>query len=157
MSRGGVVLVNLAKDWFGPNGVLYECEDNPHEFPADWAEKADPKKIEAKKTKEVTTVEVSEQDSEQKYAVLPSTAVIVESQATVAVDFNTGGGQKVTMPVAVEDDVKRVGGALGEHGLEEPDQAVPAAAKVAKDTGLDQVGGKPRESGPLPAGEKKVK
>src|SRR6187397_2969044 len=117
MSRSGVVLVNLAKDWFGPNGVLYECEDNPHEFPAEWAEEADPKKIEAKKKKEVTTVEITEQDSEQKYAVLPSSAVIVESETTVAVDFNTGGGQKVTMPVAVEDDVKRVGGALGEHGL----------------------------------------
>jgi hypothetical protein len=34
-------------------------------------------------------------------------------------------------------------------------QSVADAAKVAKDAGLDQVGGKPRESGPLPAGTKK--
>jgi hypothetical protein len=61
----------------------------------------------------------------------------------------------VMMPSAVEGDVKAVGGAVGEHGLEEPSQSVGDAAKVAKDVGVDQVGGKPRESGPLPAGTKK--
>ena len=135
----GTILVNLRKDWFGPDGSLYQARDNPHQFPEEYANKP------GKDAKEG-----------QKYAVLPSTAEIVDSSgATVAVLQNTGGGQQVLMPSEVQDGAKSVGGAVGEHGLEEPDQSTSAAAKVAKDTGLDQVGGKPRESGPLPAGTKK--
>jgi hypothetical protein len=150
----GTVLVNLKKDWFSPDGSLYQTRDNPHEFPADWAEPAKPDKVvEAKK--ETTVVETAEQFNKRKYAVLPSTAEIVESTQTVAVLQNTGGGEQVLMPSAIEDDVKEVGGAIGKHGLEEPSQKVSEAAKVAKDAGIDQVGGKPRESGSLPAGTKK--
>lgn len=150
----GTVLVNLANNWFSPDGSLYEARDNPHEFPAEWAEPADPKVVK-EATKTTTTTETPEVTSAQKYAVLPSSAEIVESETTVAVIQNTGGGQKVMMPSAVQGGAKSVGGAVGEHGLEEPDQSVADASKVAKDAGLDQVGGKPRESGPLPAGTKK--
>lgn len=150
----GTILVNLQRGWFGPNGVLYEAVDNPHEFPADWADEAKP--VESKAAKEtVTTTTTPAEASGRKYAMLPSDAEIVESQKTVAVLQNTASGQ-VMMPSAVQGDVKEVGGALGEHGLEESSQSVSAAAKVAKDAGLDQVGGKPAESGPLPAGTKKL-
>src|SRR6185295_15846821 len=135
----GTVLVNLRRDWFSPDGSLYQVRDNPHEFPAEYAE---PHKGEDK-------------DDKRKYEVLPSTAEIVESEAIVMTIQNTGGGQQVEVPTAVQDDVKEVGGAVGKHGLEEPSQKVDEAAKVAKDAGMDQVGGKPRESGPLPAGTKK--
>jgi hypothetical protein len=142
MANPGVILVNLRKDWFGPDGSLYQARDNPHEFPAKYAEAPDKK-------------DLKEGEKAPRYAVLPSSAELVESSKTVLVRQNTGGGQQVEMPVAVEGDVKSVGGAIGEHGLEENSQSVAAAAKVAKDTGVDQVGGKPRESGPLPAGTKK--
>ena len=150
----GTVLVNLRNDWFGPNGNLYQARDNPHEFPADWAEESD---VKVKPNPQVTTTTTTGggEPVKPKYAVLPSSAEIVESTDTVVVVQNTGGGQQALMPSAVEGDVKSVGGAVGKHGMEEPDQSVAAAAKVAKDTGLDQVGGKPRESGPLPAGTKK--
>jgi hypothetical protein len=136
-----MVLINLKRDWFSPDGSLYQVRDNPHEFPAEFADKP--------------TKEQTEKDKNRVYAVLPSSAEVVESTKTVAVLQNTGGGQQVMMPSAIQDDVKEVGGAIGEHGLEEPAQSVSDAAKVAKDAGLDQVGGKPRESGPLPAGTKK--
>lgn len=150
----GTVLVNLRKDWFSPAGSLYEARDNPHEFPAEWAEEAEPVKTKAA-SKTVTTTEEPEQVSARKFAVLPSTAEIVELTDTVMTRRMTGGGQLIEEPTAVEGDVKEVGGAVGKHGLEEPSQSVAAAAKVAKDAGMDQVGGKPRESGPLPAGTKK--
>lgn len=146
MSKG-TVLVNLKRDWFGPDGSLYEVRDNPHEFPANFADA--PEKVKKEKEDEPVNPRA------QKYAVLPSTAEVVESSKTVVTVLETGGGQRVMVPTAVQDDVKSVGGAVGEHGIEEPDQSVAAAGKVAKDTGLDQVGGKPRESGSLPAGEKR--
>lgn len=150
----GTVLVNLRNDWFSPDGSLYQARDNPHEFPADWAEEKKAEKTPVKET--TTTTTVGGETARQKYAVLPSSAEIVgPADKTVMVVQNTGGGQRVLMPSAVEGDVKHVGGAVGEHGLEEPSQSVSEAAKVAKDAGLDQVGGKPRESGPLPAGTKK--
>jgi hypothetical protein len=140
----GTVLVNLRRDWFAPDGSLYQVRDNPHEFPEAYAEA--PKK------------EVQDKYPNQKYAVLPSTAEVVDSDGkTVVVVQNTGGGQQVLMPSEVQDGAKSVGGAVGEHGIEEPHQSVADAAKVATDTRLDQVGGKPRESGPLPAGTKKLK
>jgi hypothetical protein len=138
----GTVLVNLKKGWFSPDGSLYEVVDNPHEFPAEWAEK--PSK------------EQKEKNPDQTYAVLPSTAEVLDGDPTVvAVIHKTGGGQEVTVPTAVEDDVKSVGGALDEKGIEKPSQSIAKAEKGAEELGLDQVGGKPRESGPLPAGEKK--
>lgn len=154
----GTVLVNLRKDWFGPDGSLYQARDNPHEFPADYAE---PGELSDEDKKEAPPVKVevarSAKPKAPRYAVLPSSAEIVKSGDTVMVVQNTGGGQQVHMPSAVEGDVKTVGGAVGDHGLEEPSQSVSKAAKVAEDAGLDQVGGKPRESGPLPAGTKKLK
>lgn len=137
MSKG-TVLVNLQRDWFSPDGSLYQRRDNPHEFPAEYADKPG-----------------KDAGENQKYAVLPSTAELVEGGDTVVVLQNTGGGEQVMVPSVVQDGAKEVGGALGEHGLEEPSQKTSDAAKVAKDAGLDQVGGKPRESGPLPAGTKK--
>ena len=148
------VLVNLRKDWFSPDGNLYQSRDNPHEFPAEWAEEVDPKVVKAAAEKTVTTT-TAEEVSTQKYVVLPSTAEIVESSATVMVVQNTGGGERLLVPSAVEGDVTAVGGAIGKSGEEEAAQPVAAAEKVAKDAGMDQVGGKPRESGPLPAGTKK--
>jgi hypothetical protein len=149
----GTVLVNLGNDWFSPDGVLYREMDNPHEFPAAWAEPGEKKEAPVKET--VTTSTTGGEDLTTRYAVLPSTAEIVESQDTVAVLQNTANGEQVMMPSAVQDGAKSVGGAVGEHGLEEPHQSVAEAAKVAKDAGVDQVGGKPDESGPLPAGTKK--
>lgn len=152
----GVVLVNLRKDWFAPDGSLYQARDNPHEFPAEWAEPGELSE-EDKREEPPVKVEVARPAKKEasRYAVLPSSAEIVDSSATVAVLQNTGGGQQVMTPSAVEDGAKTVGGAIGKHGLEEADQSVGAAAKVAKEAGMDQVGGKPRESGPLPAGTKK--
>jgi hypothetical protein len=150
----GVVLVNLRNDWFSPDGSLYQARDNPHEFPAEWADKADEKEVTA--ARRTTTVEETPAVvTKPRYAILPSSAEVVEEVDTVAVLQNTGGGQQVLMPSAVQGDVDSVGGAVGKHGLEEPDQSVTSAAKVAKDAGIDQTGGKPRESGPLPAGTKK--
>lgn len=152
----GTVLVNLKRDWFSPDGSLYQARDNPHEFPAEYAE---PGKLPEEDEEDETPVRVEvarpAARKASKYAVLPSTAEIVESGDTVLVKQNTGGGQQLLVPSAVEDGAKEVGGAIGEHGLEEPAQSTKAAAKVAKDAGMDQVGGKPRESGPLPAGTKK--
>ena len=62
----GTILVNLRKDWFSPDGSLYRAIDNPHEFPAAFADKPPKDAPEA-----------------QKYAVLPSTAELVESSKTV--------------------------------------------------------------------------
>lgn len=154
MAKSGTVLVNLRKDWFSPDGSLYQTRDNPHEFPAEWAEEAKPEEVKPAKTV-TTTVETPAEVSGRKYAVLPSTAEIVEDSTVVMVKQNTGGGEQVMVSSVVEGDVSAVGGAVGKDGFEEPSQPVAAAAKVAKDAGMDQVGSKPRESGPLPAGEKK--
>lgn len=142
----GTVLVNLRRDWFGPDGSLYQVRDNPHEFPAEYA---------AKPSAEQTADNDSRAKSKQvKYAVLPSTAEVIEDGATVAVVQNTGGGERVIVPTAVEGDVKSVGGALDDKGNEKSTQSLASAEKGAKELEV-QVGGKPRESGPLPAGTKK--
>jgi hypothetical protein len=152
----GTVLVNLKKDWFGPDGSLYQARDNPHEFPAAYADPPEKSKEDKKEPAPIVVAPPPVSAAKPpRYAVLPSTAEIVESSDTVITLQNTGGGQQVQVPTAVEGDVEKVGGAIGKHGLEEPAQTVSAAAKVAKDAGIDQVGGKPRESGPLPAGTKK--
>jgi len=35
MSKG-TISVDLKKDWFAPDGSLYQARDNPHEFPESW-------------------------------------------------------------------------------------------------------------------------
>lgn len=117
----GPQLVNLKRNWFAPNGSLYEVRDNPHEFPGDWD--------------------------------LPPTAEELGVAKTVAVVQNTASGS-VIVASAVEGDVKSVGDALDAKGFEQPTQSVAAAAAGADAQHLE-VGGKPRESGPLPAGTKK--
>jgi hypothetical protein len=141
----GTVTVNLARDWFAPDGSLYQVADNPHEFPAEWA---DPPEKEPKVKKE------EEEEGEQKYAFLPSSAELVPDAKTVATVQKTGGGEEVIVPTAVEGDVKSVGNALDDKGIEQGDQSLASAAKGAKEQDL-QLGGRPRESGPLPAGTKK--
>jgi len=141
------VLVNLKKDWYGPDGSLYQRVDNPHEFPASFAD-------EPKQREDESDDDFKAREKATKYEVLPSTAEIVENAKTIAVIQNTGGGQQVIVPTAVEGDVKSVGGALDDKGVEQPDQSTAKAVAGAKEQNLD-VGGKPRESGPLPAGTKK--
>lgn len=136
----GTVVVNLKKDWFGPSDSLYQARDNPHEFPEEWA--AEPSK------------EQKEKYPAQKYAVLPSTAVLVDNPKVVAVKQQTASGD-VTVASVVEDGAKSVGGTLDEAGVELPAQSTAAAEKAADKLGVGEVGGKPRESGPLPAGTKK--
>lgn len=136
MADSGTVKVNLKRDWFGPDGSLYEVRGNPHEFPTEWADEP-----------------ADDAPKGAKYAVLPSTAEIVKEGKTVAVLQNTAAGQ-VVVPTAIEGDVKSVGGALDEKGNEKPSQSVAAAAKGAEEENV-QLGGRPRESGPLPPGTKK--
>lgn len=146
----GTVTVRLRRDWFGPDGTLYEARDNPHRFPAEYAEK--PKDLSKEDIAEGKT-----QSKGQKYAVLPSSAEVLGDgdSKTVAVLHRTASGY-VEVPTAVEADVKRVGGALDEKGVEQPDQPLAAAAKGAEELNIN-LGANPRESGPLPAGSKPVK
>lgn len=39
------MLVNLARNFFGPDGSLYKAEKNPHSFPDDWELPKDAKKL----------------------------------------------------------------------------------------------------------------
>lgn len=140
----GTVLVNLRRDFFAPDGSLYQQRDNPHEFPADYADK--PKQHEGEDDDAFKA-----RAKRQKYAVLPSTAEVVEGGKEVAVLQQTADGSTVEVATAVEGEVKSVGGALDDKGNEQPSQSVAKAEKAAEELNID-VGGKPRESGPLPAG-----
>lgn len=142
----GTVGVRLKKDWFGPDGSLYRVRDNPHEFPASYADKP-------KQADDESDEDFKKRQKRQPYAVLPSSAELIEGGKTVAVVQNTASGS-VIVPTLVEDDVKSVGGALDDKGVEQPDQSVKAAEAGAKEQNL-QVGGKPADSGPLPAGTNK--
>lgn len=138
------VMVNLKKDWFDGQS-LYQVVDNPHEFPAEYAAKP-------KQGEDESDDEWKARQKRQPYAVLPSSAVVMEGKVkTVAVLHNTADGSQVVAATAISEDVDSVGGALDEKGVEQGDQSVKAAEKGAKEQNLD-VGGKPRESGPLPAG-----
>lgn len=140
----GTVGVRLKKDWFGPDGSLYQARDNPHEFPAAYADKP-------KQQDEESDEDFKARQKRQPYAVLPSSAeVIGDDVRTVAVLQNTANGEQVVVPTLVEEDVKSVGGALDEAGVEQPDQSVAEAVAGADEQGVD-VGGVPRKSGPLPA------
>lgn len=146
----GTVLVNLRRDWFALDGSLYQVRDNPHEFPAEYAE--EPKELSEKEQQElIRSGKTIPKD--QKYAILPSSAEIVEAGKEVAVLQQTANGGVVEVATAVEGDVKSVGGALDKTGNEQPTQSTSAAETAAKDLNID-VGGKPRESGPLPAGSR---
>lgn len=101
----GTVFVRLRRDWFAPDGSLYQVRDNPHEFPADYA---DEPKFEQKEGESDAAFKARQK--KQKYAVLPSTAEIVEDGKEVAVLQQTASGY-VEVATAVEDDVKSVGGA----------------------------------------------
>ena len=144
----GTVLVRLHRDWFGPDGTLYERRGNPHSFPADWAEP--PKELSKEEKDDGKT-----QSKGQKYAVLPSTAEVLEGGREVAVLQQTASGY-VEVATAVEGDVKSVGGALDDKGVEQPSQSTAKAEDAAEELNIS-VGGNPRESGPLPAGSKPVK
>jgi hypothetical protein len=148
MAKGNV-LVRLKRDWFSPDGSLYQVKDNPHSFPAEWADKPGELTDEQKADGKVRS-------PKQKYAVLPSTAEVVEAGKTVAVKVDTANGTQLTRAEAVEGDVKSVGGALNDKGLEEPSQTLAKAESAAEDLNVD-AGGNPQQSGPLPAGAKKLK
>jgi len=142
----GTVLVRLKRDWFAPDGSLYQVRDNPHEFPAHYADKP-------KQRKDESAEKFEARKKASKFEVLPTTAEVVEGGKTVAVLQQTASGDVVEVPTAVEGDVKSLGGALNDKGQEEPDQPTAKAEKAAEDLNLE-VGGKPRESGPLPAGSR---
>lgn len=142
----GTVAVRLRRDWFAPDGSLYQARDNPHEFPASYADKP---KFEQKEDE--TDAAFKARQRAQKYAVLPSSAEIVSEDArTVAVLQKTADGTELIVPTLVDDDVNAVGGALDSKGIEQPAQSVAAAEKGA-DAHNVEVGGVPRKSGPLPA------
>lgn len=145
----GTVMVNLKKDWFDGQS-LYQAADNPHEFPASYAEKP-------KQAEDESEEAWKARQKRQPYAVLPSSAEVLDGNVkTVVVLHDTANGEQVEVATAVPDDVESVGGALNDKGREVPDQPVAQAAKAADEANA-QVGGKPRESGPLPAGAQKHK
>lgn len=140
----GVVGVRLKKDWFGPDGSLYQMRDNPHEFPASYADKPKQKDDESDEA-------FKERQKRQPYEVLPSTAEVMEGGGhTVVTLQNTANGEQLLVPTLVEDEVSSVGGALDNKGIEQPTQAV-GAAEAGADAHNVEVGGVPRKSGPLPA------
>lgn len=145
----GTVTVRLRRDWFGPDGTLYEVRGNPHSFPAEYANK--PKDL---SDEDILSGKTPSRG--QRYAVLPSSAEVLETGGkTVAVLQQTASGY-VEVAMAVDGDVKSVGGALDDKGVEQSSQSVAAAAKGAEELNID-LGANPRESGPLPAGAKPVK
>lgn len=140
----GTVGVRLKRDWFGPDGSLYQVRDNPHEFPAHYADK--PKKKEGESDEDFKA-----RQERQPFDILPSTAEIVGKDArTVVTLTNTANGEQLLTPTLVDDEVEAVGGALDDKGIEQPSLSVAAAEKGA-DAHNVEVGGVPRKSGPLPA------
>jgi len=140
----GTVGVNLAKDWFAPDDSLYQARDNPHEFPASYADKP-------KQQEDESDADYKARLKRQPYAVLPSSAELVGGGGrTVAVLQNTANGEQLVVPTLVEDAVKSVGGALDPKGIEQASQPVASAERGADEQGVE-VGGVPRKSGPLPA------
>jgi hypothetical protein len=144
MSKG-TVGVRLRRDWFAPDGSLYQARDNPHEFPAHYADKP-------KQKEDETDEDFKARQKRQPFEILPSTAEVIDEgkSRTVAVLQDTANGEKLVVPTLVDDDVKEVGGALDDKGLEQPAQSVAEAEKGAEAQNVS-VGGVPRKSGPLPA------
>lgn len=144
----GKLLVNLKRDWFAPDGSLYQVRDNPHEFPADWEDQIPRIKVPKNPVGKMEPTEyVVDKDKKDEIIVGENTRTVVTNQQTAS-------GDDVQVATAIGDDVKSVGGALDDKGVEQPNQTVAAAEKGAKELGAE-VGGKPRESGPLPAGAQK--
>lgn len=140
----GKVGVRLKKDWFGPDGSLYQTRDNPHEFPAYYADKP-------KKKEDESDEDFRRRQKNQPFEILPSSAELIDVDTrTVAVLQNTANGSQVVVPTLVDDDTKSVGGALDDKGHEQPSLTVAAAEKGAEEQGVE-VGGVPRKSGSLPA------
>lgn len=146
----GKVGVRLKKDFFAPDGSLYQARDNPHEFPASYVEKPE-------RNEDEDDADYKARVKRQPYAVLPSSAEIIgENVRTVAVLQDTANGAQVVVPALVDEDTKAVGGALDAKGVEQPAQSVAAAEKGADEQNVE-VGGVPRKSGPLPAAAAGVK
>lgn len=140
----GTVGVLLKKDWFGPNGSLYQVRDNPHEFPAEYAAKPKQKEDESDE-------DFKARQKRQPYAVLPSSAELIDGRSRTVVTLqNTANGEQLLVPTLVDEDTKAVGGALDKSGIEQPAQSV-AAAEAGAEAQNVEVGGVPRKSGPLPA------
>lgn len=143
----GTVLVNLKKDWFAPDASLYQARDNPHEFPAYYADKP--------KQREDETDEQFKAREKAPFDVLPTSAELLGDDFTTVATIQYGSGnQRILTATAVEGNVDSVGNALDDKGVEKGNLLVAAAEKGAKAHEVE-VGGKPRESGPLPAGTKK--
>lgn len=142
----GKVGVRLRRDFFAPDGSLYQARDNPHEFPAEYADKP---KFEQKEGESDDVFKARQK--KQKYAVLPSTAEIIGEDAhTVVTTQKTANGTELLVPTLVDSEVKAVGGALDSKGIEQPSMTVAEAEKGAEAHNVE-VGGVPRKSGPLPA------
>lgn len=141
------VSVNLRRRWFAPNGSAYEPEDNPHAFPAAWADK--PKKREDESKEDFEAREKS-----SKYEVLPTTAEVLGETGgrTVMTERLTANGTPMLDVQTVDEDVKSVGNVVDEVPEARSDErsktmSVSEAAKAAKDAGVT-AGGNPRVSGP---------
>jgi hypothetical protein len=145
----GTVLVRLKRDWFGPGDTLFQARDNPHSFPEEWAGPA-------RQHEGESDADYKVRKEKQRYDTLPSTAEVIEGGKTVAVKFDTANGEQLVVAQAVEGDVKSVGGALNDKGLEEETQTVAKAEAAAKELNVDS-GANPRTSGPLPPDAKKLK
>lgn len=140
----GTVGVRLKKDWFAPNGSLYQARDNPHEFPAEYADKP-------KQAEDESDEDFKARQKRQPYAVLPSSAELIDGKSRTIVTLqNTANGEQLVVPTLVGEEVKEVGGALDDRGIEQPNLTVAAAEKGAEAQNVE-VGGVPRKSGPLPA------
>lgn len=144
----GTVAVNLKRDWFSPDGVLYLVRQNPHEFPEAWADEPTQRDDESDE-------DFEKREAASKYDVLPSTAEVIGEGRTVVTLQNTANGEQLLVPQVIDDDVKSVGAALDDKGNEKPSQTVAKAEAAAKELGVE-AGGKPDKSGPLPhdAGKK---
>jgi len=70
------VSVNLKRGFFAPDGVLYEVSGNPHQLPAEWADKPEQGEDESDE-------DFKARAKKQPYAVLPSSAEVVKASAPV--------------------------------------------------------------------------
>ena len=140
------VLVNLQRRWFSPQGNRYHPDDNPHSFPAEWAD--DPEQREGESDDDFKA-----RSEKQKYNVLPNTAEIVEGGKTVVTLRKTANGSVVPEPTAVDEDVESVGNTTDEvpakdrHDDTHQSTSVKDAAKAADELN-EKPGGNPSKSGP---------
>lgn len=145
------VLVNLRRPWFGPDGSRYDPEDNPHSFPASYADEPKLEKAEGE-----SDADFKRRSEKQKYAVLPSTAEVVGSGKSVMTLRKTANGSVILDPQAVDGDVKSVGNTVEEAPIADRHDDVHRSTPVAKaekaaEEANEEVGGNPRKSGPREA------